>query len=341
MNLIEVGLELFFGQVLNLALRGIYHILERRWERRYGPRECLEFKRFADLVDMLKDRDIEGYPDIKVNKACLSNFAPLYLCHSEDFTNLQTYLAEEVEKSKQIYDELSEKYGIPQNSSLFLRAIRQKTIRLDNLFRDFVETKKLRFLGMSLARFAPLTKDVRYSALFESGRHLQHQVSPSKASFEPFVPVFYDVETPRGVEVFPYVDVELQGKLLPLPEDWKNLLQSRGVQVRGNPYCIYVPNKDPYFIDAIALETSMSMDAWVAFYLPSLHLELPWYIEFEPTSDQSRRRVVSFFAHIHQSLVKYQKTQVLFYNDYVQPYLRDITPTFDTAQIRRLIQTRI
>jgi hypothetical protein len=340
MSIISEGLRWFFKELLGDSLHELSLALKHKWEQKTGVREVFKFRDFNDLTKALASNEIEGVADIQIKSVCLSNFAPLYLCYPDTFENLNARIRQEVGQAKALYDSLKKRHKI-EGDSLFLKAAKGE-IKIDSLFREYVKGKKLRFLNLSLARFEPLTENICYSALFEAGKELKQHTAPLKADthLEPYVPLFYDTTFPRGIERLSYVDVEIYGKIMPLPFHWENLLRNRGVQVVDHPYCIYLPNYEPYYVDIRGLQTSMSLDSWIVFSLPKLKLELPWYCRFEPTSEQSRRTVSKTFTDIYNELLSTQSVKVLFYSDYVQPFVNNVLPVFNDRKIKNLLSLR-
>jgi len=337
-NFIDEGLKWFFRTFLGQTLDEIGSVLKYKWECKTGIRQVFEYSDFNDLAQGLYRNEIEGIADIKIENVCLSNFAPIYLCYpGQNYASLNAWIRNEAKQARTLYDFLKERDEI-KDDSLFMRAIKGRA-KIDTLFREYVEDKKFRFLNFSLARFAPLTQRICYSAIFESGKELKQHTAPleTDAHLEPYVPLFYDTTLPRGVEHLSYIDVEVYGKVMPLPIMWAELLRKRGIQIEHSPYCIYVPCSKPYYIDIKGLQTFMSLDSWIVFSVPELNLELPWYCRFDPNSEQSRQVVTETFTGIYQELLSNKSTNILFYSDYVQPFVRNISPIFNRRTIKKLL----
>lgn len=331
------GLKWFFSELLGGALREIGSELKTKIERRTGTRQLFEYSDFKDMLGAFSKNEIEGTADVKIKKACLSNFAPLYLCFPGNISKLNERVQDEAEKARALYDSLKKRNRI-NDDSLFIKAV-QGEARIDKRFREYVEGKKFKFLGLSLARFGPLTENICYSAVFESGKELKQYTAPLKkdANLEPYVPLFYDTTSPRVVERLPYIDVEIYGKVMRLPFQWEDLLRKRGIQIADRPYCMYVPSNKPYHIDIVGLQTFMSFDSWIVFSVPKLKLELPWYCRFDPNNEQSRQIVSETFTEIYNDLNSKQHTDVLFYSDYLQPFVSNVLPTFNGESIKKLL----
>jgi hypothetical protein len=302
-----------------------------------GTRELFEYSNFQDMSKAFSKSEIEGTADVKIKNVCLSNFAPLYLCYPENVNKLNKRIQNEADQAKALYESLKKENRV-NDDSLFIKAVHGEA-RIDKRFREYVEGKKFKFLGLSLARFEPLTENIRYSAMFESGKEIKQHTAPLErnAHLEPYVPLFYDTTSPREVGGLPYSDVEVYGKVMRLPFQWEELLCKRGVQIAGSPYCVSVPCTKPYHIDILGLQTVMSLDSWIVFSVPKLKLELPWYCRFDPNDEQSRKIVSKTFTNIYKDLSSKHDTDVIFYSDYEQPFVRNISPTFNNASIKRLL----
>lgn len=334
MSFIEEGIKTFFSWIL----REVKQRIDHWWEVKSGEREpCLEVNSLEELINAIRREEIVGERDVKIRNVCLSNFAPLYLCYRETFEEIERKIRIEATKAAELYDSLRSKYKIPDSVSLFIEAAKGK-IEIDSLFREYADAKKFRFLGLSLARFGPLTEKLCYGSLFHAGGTLKNHTAPllGDVHLEPFVPIFYDPAIPT-LQFHSYVDAEALGIAMTLPSSWADILERRGVHVYQRPYCIYVPNRKPYYIRPTALETWMSLDAWINFNVKRNDLNLPFFHRFEPTDENSRQMVCRGFEGIYDKLSSISATDITFYSDYVQPFIKKVRPILDMEVLRRLI----
>lgn len=336
MGYIEDCVVRFFSLFLGGAKRRI----DDWWAVKTAERlPLLEFDDIEELITAFKQGEIVGEQDIKINYVCVSNFAPLYLCFEETFEEIERTIKDEAEKAAELYTQLRKKHEVPDSVSLFVEAAKGE-IEVGSLFREYVDTKKLRLLGLSLARFGPITEELCYGALFKAGERLKNHTAPLRndVNLEPFVPIFYDPSiSGAAIKATSYIDAEVLGRVFPLPTDWMEILKRRGVQVLERPYCVYVPNKEPYCINHTGLETWMSLDAWISFNLPREDLSLPFFHRFEPNDDSSRKMVCNRFTDVYNQIRSTTTTKVTFYSDYVQPFIKKVKPTLDIETLSRLI----
>jgi len=336
MDFIEYGVMGFFSSVLREVWRRIDNWVAVKTAEK---RPLLEFDDIEGLITALRRGEIEGEQDVKIKYVCVSNFAPLYLCFEETFKEIEGTIKNEAEKAAKLYENLRQEHRVPDSVSLFIEAAKGK-IQIDSMFREYAATKKLRFLGLSLARFGPITNELCYGALFKAGERLKNHTAPltNDVNLEPFVPIFYDPSiSGAAIKATSYIDAEVIGRVFPLPADWMEILQRRGVQVLQQPYCVYVPNKKPYFIKHTGLETWMSLDAWISFNIPKKKLNLPFFHRFEPNDDSSRQMVCNEFTEVYNQLKSTSATRVTFYSDYVRPFIKKVKPVLDMETLSRLI----
>jgi len=334
MNFIKDGVKTFFSWIL----KEIKQYIDDWWEVYSGEREpCLEFDNLEELISAIRNEEIIGEQDIKIKHVCLSNFAPLYLCYQETFNEIENRIKTEAAEASEIYSLLRREHEVPDSISLFVNAAKGK-IKINSLFREYADAKKLRFLGLSLARFGPITERFCYGALFKAGGRLRNHTAPliGDVNLEPFVPIFYDPSI-SAIQQNSYIDAEVSGRALTLPTSWMDILKRRGVQVYQRPYCIYVPNLEPYYIKGTGLETWMSLDAWISFNIPNKNPNLPFFHRFEPSDDNSRQMVCEGFGKIYDQLKSISTTNITFYSDYVQPFVKMVKPVLDMETLSRLV----
>lgn len=335
MSFIEDGIREFFSWFLG----GVKRRIDNWWAVKTAEKlPLLEFEGIEELITALRNGEIIGEQDIKIKHVCVSNFAPLYLCFRETFRKIEETIKNEADKAKELYEHLRQKHEVSDSVSLFVEAAKGK-IKIGSLFREYADSKKFRFLGLSLARFGPITKELCYGALFKAGDRLKNHTAPlaDDVNLETFVPIFYDSSISGAIQATSYIDAEVTGRMFPLPNDWKEILKRGGVQVFQRPYCVYVPNKEPYYIKHTGLETWMSMDAWINFNIRKKNLNLPFFHRFEPTDDNSRQMVCDEFTKLYNQLESISATRVTFYSDYVQPFIKEVKPVLDMETLSRLI----
>jgi len=335
MNLIEDGVRGFFSLFMGAVKRRI----DKWWEKETGEKlPILEFDDIGGLINAIRNGEIIGEQDVKIKNVCVSNFAPLYLCYEETFGEIERTIRLEAAKAAKLYNSLRERYELSNSISLFTEAAKGK-IEIDSMFREYADAKKFRFLGLSLARFGPITKKLCYGALFKAGEELKNHTAPltDDVNLEPFVPIFYDPSISGVIQSTSYIDAEVMGRVFPLPTNWMEILRRRGVQVFQRPYCLYVPDKESYHIKKTGLETWMSLDAWISFTLPEKNLNLPFFHRFEPTDDISRQMVCNGFEEIYDQLNALSPTVITFYSDYVEPFVKKVKPVLDMKTLRRLV----
>lgn len=335
MDFIHDGIKTFFS----LFIRGAKRRVDEWWAKKIGEKlPTLEFDNVDGLIIALQNGEIIGEQNVKIKDVCVSNYAPLYLCYEETFREIERNIRFEAAKAAELYKSLRDKHKLQDSVSLFIEAAKGR-IKIDSMFREYADAKKFRFLGLSLARFGPITKQLCYGALFKAGQRLENHTAPltDDVNLEPFVPIFYDPSISGVIQSTSYVDAEVMATVFPLPTDWTEILRRRGVQVFQRPYCLYVPNKKPYYIDKKGLETWMSLDAWISFNLPEKNLNLPFFHRFEPTDDNSRQMVCDGFEAIYSQLNTISTTVITFYSDYVRPFVRKVKPVLDMETLRRLM----
>lgn len=335
MGLVIDGIQSFFSWFLGGAKRR----LDRWWDIKTGEREpLLEVANLEELISAIRNNEIIGERDVKIRNVCVSNFAPLYLCYEETFAEIEKAIKTEAKKAMELYDYLRKRHQVPDSVSLFVEVAKGK-ISIDSLFREYADVKKLRFLGLSLARFGPISEELCYGAIFQAGGRLKNHTAPlaDDVNLESFVPIFYDPSIPGTIQANSYIDAEVLGRAIPLPWKWIDLLKRRGVQALQRPYCLYVPNKKPYYIEKTGLITWMSLDAWINFYVPRKNLNLPFFHRFEPTDNNSRQMVCSGFGAIYDQLKSLSTTDVTFYSDYIQPFIKNVKPVLDMETLRNIV----
>ena len=330
MGLIEEGLTAFFRALLG----GVYSEIKRGYNQRYGH-SVKEFKTLEDFSTAFQEDDLAGVNDVIIRKACLSNFAPLYLGYS----NTQNEeLRLEAKKAKDLYDSLRKDAGIKDNS-LFVEAANGET-ELSQSFRNYATNKKMLFMSLSLARFKPLTENICYAALFKSGKKIEQLTSPITGNphLEPCIPVFYDLGSFQEIASLSHIDVEISARLMPLPYYWESILRQRGIRAAHNSYCLFLSsrNKDHY-AEVIEATTKMILDSWIVFQIPKLRLELPFFFRLEPENLQSRKQMAIEFQGIYNQLKSKNRVRILFYGDYIEPPIKKIQPIFSKERIDQLL----
>lgn len=168
MDFVSEGVKTFFHYFIG----GIKRQIDDWWDRKTGEKlPDLEFNNLEDLVKAIENKEIAGEQTVKIENVCVSNFAPLYLCYQDSYKEINRTIQEDASKAADLYNSLKEKHGLDDSISLFLEAAKGR-IRIDSMFRQYVYDKKFRFLGLSLARFAPITEKMCYGALFNAGKQL-------------------------------------------------------------------------------------------------------------------------------------------------------------------------
>ena len=81
----------------------------------------------------------------------------------------------------------------------------------------------------------------------------------------------------------------------------------------------------------------MSLDAWINFNLSESGLSLPFFCRFEPTDDNSRKKVTNEFQAIYEELNSTSDTSITFYSDYVEPFVKKVKPILDIETLRKLM----
>lgn len=325
----------FFKETLGGAFADIKKDIKRKYRQKYGY-QIAEFNSFHDFYASFQNADMPGVRDVLIKKACLSNFAPLCLRY-DDIDELNYRTKKAASEAKILYDSLLVDEGITDNS-LFIKVANGKA-RLSEKFLDYTNNKKMGFMNLSLARFKPLTENICYAALFESGPMIRQYTSPISGAphIEPCMPVFYDANRFQELTSMSHIDVEISAKLMPLPYDWEKILRSREVQIPSSAYCLVIsPNNDNYYAEITEATTRMNIDQWIVFQLPKLKLDLPFFFRTEPDNLESRKRMASEFAEIYVKLSAKNKVNVLFYSDYVEPPFRIKNPIFNDCIIEKL-----